>query len=120
MHAEPGATSGYSWGRNVLRFVRCGTCGCIMHWERIRPVEGSRMGVNARTFEPDALALFASAFSMVLQIGKALIDRTGSRMTPTIEQPSSSKLRFPPVPLTSKRSASVHYASSSVTLRRRR
>jgi hypothetical protein len=38
-----------------LRFVRCSTCGCIMHWEPIRPTEGSRMGVNARNFEPSAL-----------------------------------------------------------------
>ncbi|MEP7155671.1 MAG: GFA family protein [Betaproteobacteria bacterium] len=55
VHAEPGATRGYSWGRKVLRFVACGTCGCVTHWERIVPVEGSKMGVNARNFEPSVL-----------------------------------------------------------------
>ena len=53
--AAPVATRGYAWGRRVLRFVSCGTCGCITHWERIVPVEGKRMGVNARNFEPEAL-----------------------------------------------------------------
>ncbi len=51
----PGATSAYSWGDKSLRFVRCGTCGCITHWERIHPAKESRMGVNARNFEPSAL-----------------------------------------------------------------
>ena len=55
MHAAPGATKGYAWGRKVLRFVGCSTCGCITHWERIVPVEGKKMGVNARNFDPDAL-----------------------------------------------------------------
>ncbi len=53
--ALPGATNEYSWGDRSLRFVRCGTCGCIMHWEPIRPTEGSKMGVNARNFEPSSL-----------------------------------------------------------------
>jgi len=51
-----GATSEYSWGDKALRFVRCGNCGCITHWERINPREDARMGVNARNFEPSALA----------------------------------------------------------------
>jgi hypothetical protein len=50
-----GATNEYSWGDKSLRFVRCRTCGCITHWEPIRPKEGSRMGVNARNFEPGSL-----------------------------------------------------------------
>ena len=53
--AAPGATEGYAWGRKVLRFVRCTSCGCVTHWERIEPVEGSKMGVNARTFEAGTL-----------------------------------------------------------------
>ena len=56
VHAAPGATKGYAWGRKVLRFVGCVTCGCITHWERIVPVAGSKMGVNARNFEPGDLA----------------------------------------------------------------
>jgi hypothetical protein len=51
--AEPGATDGYVWGRNVLRFVRCKTCGVVTHWERVAPIVGSKMGVNARTFSPE-------------------------------------------------------------------
>ena len=49
---EPGATEGYVWGRKALRFVRCTTCGCITHWERVQPKEGARVGVNARNFDP--------------------------------------------------------------------
>jgi hypothetical protein len=51
----PGATSEYSWGNKRLKFVRCSTCGCITHWERIHPVASARMGVNARNFEPSSL-----------------------------------------------------------------
>ena len=50
-----GATRAYSWGEKSLRFVRCGKCGCIMHWEATRPGALSRMGVNARNFEPGAI-----------------------------------------------------------------
>lgn len=55
VRAAPGATDGYVWGRKVLRFVRCGRCGCVTHWERIDPVEGSKMGVNARNFPAGTL-----------------------------------------------------------------
>ncbi len=53
--AKPGATQAYSWGRKVLNFVRCKGCGCVMCWQRITPVPGSKMGVNARNFEPDVV-----------------------------------------------------------------
>ena len=53
--ASPGATRDYAWGRNVLRFVGCKNCGCITHWERIVRVEGKKMGVNARNFDPEVL-----------------------------------------------------------------
>ena len=49
------ATHGYSWGDKALRFVRCGKCGCIMHWEATDPAVSNRMGVNARNFEPSAI-----------------------------------------------------------------
>ena len=55
VHAAPGATDGYVWGRNVLRFVRCKRCGCVMLWERVVPVAGSKMGINARNFDPAEL-----------------------------------------------------------------
>jgi hypothetical protein len=51
----PDATAGYVWGRQALRFVRCAGCGCLTHWERVVPVEGGRVGVNARNFDPEAL-----------------------------------------------------------------
>jgi hypothetical protein len=51
-----GATSSYSWGDKSLRFVRCNTCGCITHWQRIRSTAESTMGVNARNFEPGEIA----------------------------------------------------------------
>jgi hypothetical protein len=53
--AAPDATDGYVWGRKVLRFVRCRNCGCVTHWERIEPVGGSKMGVNARNLEAGVL-----------------------------------------------------------------
>ncbi len=56
VRAAPGATDGYVWGHKVLRFVRCSHCGCVTHWERIVPVEGSKMGVNARNLDPAELA----------------------------------------------------------------
>ena len=37
--AASGATNEYSWGDKSLRFVRCSTCGCITHWERVHPKE---------------------------------------------------------------------------------
>jgi len=55
VEAAPKATRGYSWGRKVLRFVRCATCGCVMCWERVSPEPERKMGVNARNFEPKAL-----------------------------------------------------------------
>ena len=53
--AEPGATQDYSWGDKQLKFVRCAGCGCVMAWEPIERNSASRMGVNARNFEPEAL-----------------------------------------------------------------
>jgi hypothetical protein len=50
-----GATEIYSWGPKTQNFVRCATCGCIMYWKKIQSRNGSRMGVNARNFEPVAI-----------------------------------------------------------------
>lgn len=46
----------YSWGDRMLRFVRCRTCGCILHHERTRATPEGRIGVNARNFEPAVIA----------------------------------------------------------------
>ena len=53
--AESGTTDSYSWGRKALRFVRCKACGCIINWERVVPIPGSKMGINARLFDPEQL-----------------------------------------------------------------
>lgn len=54
--AVPDSTDEYVWGRRVLRFVRCSTCGCLMYWQRIVPVMGSKMGVNARNLPPEIVS----------------------------------------------------------------
>ena len=52
----PGAVSKYSWGKKSLTFVRCNTCGCIMNHERTTNRDDGWMGVNARNFDPVAIA----------------------------------------------------------------
>ena len=54
--AGSGATADYSWGDRTLKFVRCRTCGCVTHWERIGSKADSKLGVNARNFNPDDIA----------------------------------------------------------------
>lgn len=55
VRAAADAVDGYVWGRKVLRFVRCRHCGCVTHWERVLPVAGSKMGINARNFPAGTL-----------------------------------------------------------------
>ena len=55
IHAARKATTSYMWGDKTLRFVRCKTCGCVTHWEPVRRKAGSRMGINARNFDPGIL-----------------------------------------------------------------
>lgn len=38
----------YTWGDKSIQFCRCGTCGCITHWESTNPGHTEKMGVNAR------------------------------------------------------------------------
>jgi len=52
----PKATSVYSWGDKTLEFYRCNVCGCVTHHERTRKRRDSRVGVNARNFEPGVIA----------------------------------------------------------------
>jgi hypothetical protein len=54
--AKSGAIKEYGWGRKKLRFVRCATCGCVTHWRNVRLTDSSRIGVNWRNFEPEAMA----------------------------------------------------------------
>ena len=44
----------YAWGDRTLRFVRCARCGCVTHWESLRP-QGTRCGINMRNFDPAQL-----------------------------------------------------------------
>ena len=53
---EPDAVTKYSWGEKSLAFVRCRACGCILHHERTTPRADGWIGVNARNFEPGAIA----------------------------------------------------------------
>jgi hypothetical protein len=55
VHAEPGSQASYAWGDRNLAFVRCARCGCVTHWEPVQRTASSRIGVNARNFEPAAL-----------------------------------------------------------------
>ena len=50
-----GATSSYSWGSKNIRFVHCRRCGCVTHYERVRP-SSHRIGVNARNLDPALIA----------------------------------------------------------------
>lgn len=54
--AAPGATADYTRGPKTIRFVRCASCGCVTHWEPIVAERGTRMGVNARLFDPAVIA----------------------------------------------------------------
>ncbi len=54
--AAPGTLAEYVWGDKALRLVRCATCACVTHWESLSPTPESRMGVNARNFEPGAVS----------------------------------------------------------------
>jgi hypothetical protein len=50
------ALTSYSWGSKALEFFRCNTCGCITHHERTKKRPDSKIGVNARNFDPTAIA----------------------------------------------------------------
>lgn len=50
------ARASYSWGPRTIRFVRCRRCGCVTHWEMRLPGAKTRMGINVRNADPEALA----------------------------------------------------------------
>jgi hypothetical protein len=53
---EPtGLTDTYMWDDKSIAFHRCRACGCVTHWA---PVDNSisRMGINARLLDAQALA----------------------------------------------------------------
>jgi hypothetical protein len=55
---QAGATAEYQWGEKKRRFVRCGTCGCTTHVQPVHPAPESKVEINVRLFEPDALGPF--------------------------------------------------------------
>jgi hypothetical protein len=55
VEAAPDATQAYIWGDKTLRTVRCRTCGCTTHWVPMQKQAASKIGVNARLFEPEQL-----------------------------------------------------------------
>lgn len=52
---HPESTQEYIQGDKTLRTVRCATCGCVTHWEPLKPEPGARHGVNLRNFDPKIL-----------------------------------------------------------------
>jgi hypothetical protein len=46
----------YAWGDRRLRFVRCRTCGCVLHHEPLRKDPTRKLGVNMRLADPAAIA----------------------------------------------------------------
>jgi hypothetical protein len=55
IHGHPERTAEYIQGDKTLRTVRCGTCGCVTHWEPLDTQKYQRMGVNIRNFEPEVI-----------------------------------------------------------------
>jgi len=52
----PGARRTYSRAPKTLQFVRCASCGCVSHWERIADQgRDDRIGINARNFDPEQI-----------------------------------------------------------------
>lgn len=52
----PGAAAAYVWGDRTLELYHCKTCGCVTHHERVRKRPDSKVGVNARLMDPEAIA----------------------------------------------------------------
>jgi hypothetical protein len=53
---HPDATFAYAWGDRTLAFHSCRTCGCTTHWQSLQPERSTRMAVNFRLAEPQAIA----------------------------------------------------------------
>jgi hypothetical protein len=53
---HPENTTQYVWGPHSIRTMHCKVCGCATHWEPIESKIGSKVGVNARNFDPIELS----------------------------------------------------------------
>lgn len=52
-----GQTTGYVQGDKKLAIHHCKTCGCVTHWENLKPDEtGAYMAVNLRLAAPEVVA----------------------------------------------------------------
>lgn len=49
-------TDTYAWDDRSIEFHRCRICGCVTHWSAVDQAV-DRMGVNARLFDLDLLAV---------------------------------------------------------------
>jgi len=49
---HPEHTAAYVWGDRTIRTIHCRMCGCVTHWEPIRPKPNAKLSVNMRMFEP--------------------------------------------------------------------
>jgi hypothetical protein len=52
---DPENTNSYIWGDKTLRTVRRRRCGCVTHWEPLKPDADGHMAVNVRNFDPEEL-----------------------------------------------------------------
>ena len=48
---HPEHTVGYVWGERTIETFRCTGCGCVTHWEPLRPA-ATKLSVNMRNFDP--------------------------------------------------------------------
>lgn len=48
---HPENTTGYIWGERTIETFRCKGCGCVTHWESLRP-DAEKLSVNMRNFDP--------------------------------------------------------------------
>ncbi len=46
----------YVWGDRHLRFVRCRTCGCVLHHAPYRKDPRRKLGINMRLADPAVIA----------------------------------------------------------------
>ena len=53
---DPEKTTPYVWGARTICTMHCTVCGCATHWEPLDPAAGARIGINARNFNPRAIA----------------------------------------------------------------
>lgn len=47
---------GYTWGDGRVRFVRCRSCGCVVHQEPVPRTSSRKLGVNMRLADPAVIA----------------------------------------------------------------